>query len=346
MSSDIQELVDPLKRLHERLRDRVVAACEEAADQPGREPLAQVHREGAEDTIYAIDRLVEGELLAGMEELAEESGPLVLIAEGLPDGSVVLPPGASPQESRWRLIVDPIDGSRGLMHQKRSAWILTGAAPDRGPATTLADLEIAVQTEIPLVKQHLSDAVWARKGGGVRGERYNRLNGERTPLQLAPSAASSPRHGFATVVRFFPGARELLGAIDDELFEAALGSPFDGRASCFEDQYISSGGQLYELMAGRDRLVIDVRPMALRKLSAGRYGEPCAHPYDLCTELAAREAGVVVTAVDGEQLRAPLDVRTPVNWVAFANTGLAMAIQPLLQEALRKRGLFEPQAQQ
>lgn len=344
MGSDIQHLVDPLRRLHERLRDRVVAACEEAAAQPGRERLAQVHREGAEDTIYAIDRLVEGELLAGMEELAEESGPLVLIAEGLPDGSVVLPPGASPQESRWRLIVDPIDGSRGLMHQKRSAWILTGAAPDRGPATTLADLEVAVQTEIPLVKQHLSDAVWARKGGGVRAERYDRLNGERTPLLLTPSAASSPRHGFATVVRFFPGARELLGAIDDELFEAVLGTPFDGRASCFEDQYISSGGQLYELMAGRDRFVIDVRPMALRTLSAGRYSEPCAHPYDLCTELAAREAGVVVTGVDGGQLRAPLDVRTPVSWVAYANRRLAEGVHPLLQEGLRKRGLWEPAA--
>ena len=146
------------------------------------------------------------------------------------------------------------------MHQKRSAWILTGAAPDRGSATTLADLEVAVQTEIPLVRQHLSDAVWALRGGGVRAERCNRLTGERTPLQLAPSAAASPRHGFATVVRFFPGARELLGGIDEELFEAVLGTPFDGRASCFEDQYISSGGQLYELMAGRDRFVIDVRP--------------------------------------------------------------------------------------
>ena len=340
MSSGIQELVDPLRRLHERLRDRVVAACEEAAAQPGREGLAQVHREGAEDTIYAIDRLVEEELMAGLEELAEEAGPLVLVAEGLPEGSVVLPPAASPQETRWRLIVDPIDGTRGLMHQKRSAWILTGAAPDLGPATTLADIEVAVQTEIPLVRQHLSDAVWAVRSGGVRAERFNRLTGERSPLRLAPSPSATPRHGFATVVRFFPGARDLLGAIDEELFEAVLGTPFDGRASCFEDQYVSSGGQLYELMAGRDRFVIDLRPMALRRLSAGRFSEPCAHPYDLCTELAAREAGVVVTGMDGGQLRSPLDLRTPVDWAAYANIRLAELVHPLLQEALRKRGLW------
>ena len=38
---------------------------------------------------------------------------------------------------RWRVIVDPIDGTRGLMYQKRSAWILTGVAPNRGPGTSL-----------------------------------------------------------------------------------------------------------------------------------------------------------------------------------------------------------------
>ena len=42
------------------------------------------------------------------------------------------------------------------MYQKRPAWILTGVAPGPGPST-LADIELAVQTEIPLVKQHLCD---------------------------------------------------------------------------------------------------------------------------------------------------------------------------------------------
>ena len=35
-----------------------------------------------------------------------------------------------------------------------------------GPCT-LADIELAVQTEIPLVKQHLSDELWAVRGQGA-----------------------------------------------------------------------------------------------------------------------------------------------------------------------------------
>ena len=36
------------------------------------------------------------------------------------------------------------------MYQKRSAWILTGVAPNRGPETSLQDIVLAMQTEIPL----------------------------------------------------------------------------------------------------------------------------------------------------------------------------------------------------
>src|SRR5439155_1270609 len=95
--------------------------------------------------------------------LAREE-PLCLVAEGLPGDSVVLPPDARETDCRWRLLVDPIDGTRGLMYQKRSAWILTGVAPNRGTATRLRDIVLAVQTEIPLVKQHLSDQLWALRG--------------------------------------------------------------------------------------------------------------------------------------------------------------------------------------
>jgi len=38
------------------------------------------------------------------------------------------------------------------MYQKRSGWILTGVAPNGGPDTNLSDIELAIQTEIPVVK--------------------------------------------------------------------------------------------------------------------------------------------------------------------------------------------------
>ena len=67
------------------------------------------------------------------------------------------------------------------MYQKRPAWILTGVARGPGPCT-LADIELAVQTEIPLVKQHLSDELWAVRGQGASAVRVNRLTGDsRSP---------------------------------------------------------------------------------------------------------------------------------------------------------------------
>jgi hypothetical protein len=233
--------------------------------------------------------------------------------------------------------VDPIDGTRGLMYQKRPAWILTGVASGPGPRT-LADIELAVQTEIPLVKQHLCDEVWAVRGEGASALRVNRLTGESLPLALRPSTATTIEHGFATISRFFPGSRGELAAIDDEVVEALLGPPLPGKAQSFEDQYISTGGQLYELMAGHDRFVADLRPLFERRRAGG--AALCCHPYDLCTELIAREVGVLVTNERGRPLAAPLDVSSDVSWIGYANPTLQALIGPHLQQALARRGLF------
>ncbi len=335
--AEIRDLLDSIRGLHECIRDAVVAACEQSA----LEELARVVEDAEGDTIFAVDRISEELLIEFFEREVAPSTPLVLIAEGLPGGQVMLPRGAAETEAVWRIIVDPIDGTRGVMYQKRSAWILTGVAPNRGPATGLQDIELAVQTEIPLVKQHLSDVVWARRGQGVQAERFNRLTGERQSLPLHPSRANTIAHGCAMLARFFPGAREELAAIDEEIVTGALGPVQYGKAHCFEDQYICTGGQFYELMAGHDRFVADLRPLmekilARRGLTLGL----CCHPYDLCTELIARELGIIVTDPNGEPLAAPLTVDADVAWVGYANAHIRAQIEPLLQGALRKRGLL------
>jgi hypothetical protein len=95
------------------------------------------------------------------------------------------------------------------MYQKRPGWILTGVAPGPGPST-LADIELAVQTEIPLVKQHLSDELWAVRGQRRVRDPLQSLTGESAAWSLQPSTATTIAHGFATIARFFPGiARNL-----------------------------------------------------------------------------------------------------------------------------------------
>ena len=263
MIRDRERLLEQLRDLHSAIQRAVVASAERAA--PG--ALAEVVADdGDDDTIYALDRISEEYLVDWFEREVAPERPLLLVAEGLPDsgfgpGMLPLPRGISADEAELRILIDPIDGTRGLMFQKRSAWILTGVAPNRSPATHLRDIELALQTEIPLVKQHLADTLWAIRGEGFWAERYNRVTGERTPLALHPDMTTSIAHHFATVARFVPGARVELSAIDEEVMRAALGSVEAGKSQSFEDQYISSGGQLYGLIAGHDAFVADVRPL-------------------------------------------------------------------------------------
>jgi fructose-1,6-bisphosphatase/inositol monophosphatase family enzyme len=335
--SNPELLLPSLKHLHETIRQTVVDACERMS----LESVASIAREEEGDTIYAVDYLTEDLLIDFFAREIASTTPIVLIAEGLPAGKLVLPRGTSEEVAVWRIIVDPIDGTRGLMYQKRSAWILTGVAPNRGPDTNLSDIELAIQTEIPLVKQHLSDCAWAIRGKGAHTEQFNRLTKETTDLTLQPSGARSIAHGYAEIARFFPGAREELAAIDEEVVFGALGPVLPGKAHCFEDQYACSGGQLYELMSGHDRFIADLRPLMEKTLA--QRSVPlgiCAHPYDLCTELIACEAGVIVTNVRGERLMAPLNVHADVAWAGYANEHIRTQIEPLLLAALERRGLL------
>jgi fructose-1,6-bisphosphatase/inositol monophosphatase family enzyme len=335
--SAVHDLLSPLRELHEEVSRAVVDACERAS----LEQLSRIAAEEEGDTIYAIDRVSEDTLVEFFAREVAPRSPLVLVAEGIEGGRIVLPRGTPEEDARWRIIVDPIDGTRALMYQKRSGWVLTGVAPNRGAATSLGDIELAIQTEIPLIKQHLFDVMWAERGQGAHAERVNRLTGTRTPLALKPSGAHTIAHGFAMIARFFPGAREELAAIDEEIVFAALGPPQPGKAHLFEDQYISSGGQLYELMAGHDRFVADLRPLMDRHLArGGKALGICCHPYDLATASIARELGVIVTDERGHPLDAPLAVEPDVAWVGYANAAIRAQVEPLLQQALARRGLL------
>jgi len=334
------DFTHPLLELVRGLHRRVRATVLEGFDRQGT-ALAEVAEDGAGDTLYGVDKLGERSLIETLRTEADAVGGIVLLAEGLPEEGVALPEGRAPSACRYRMIVDPIDGTRGLMYQKRSAWVLTGVAPNLGDETRLSDVELAVQTEIPTAKQRMVDELWALRGSGARAERVDLTSGARSPLPLSPSRATGIEHGFASISRFFPGGRDVLAAIDDALVFAVAGTPGAGKAHCFEDQYASSGGQLYELAVGHDRFIADLRPLLAPVLAdRGLPGGLCCHPYDVCTALIAEEAGVVVRDPRGGPLDVPLDLVTDVAWVGYANAELARRLEPVLLEVLERHGLL------
>ena len=328
MARRLERLLALQREIRSAVRARMLAQSSDV--------LSRGVRDDRGDTIFAIDVAAEDVLLPFCEAWGRDE-PFVLIAEGLePDTGLVFGrPGSS--GPAFRLIVDPIDGSRGLMFDKRSAWCLAAIAPDRGPGTGLRDLELAVMTELPTTRQATSDVLWAERDGATHGRRELLDGGASRELVVAPSQRADFLHGFATVANYFPGGKDLTSRFEEELIRRERGGWNPDKAEVYTDQYISSGGALAELALGRDRFVLDIRPLVHRAL--GVASSLCGRPYDLCTALVAQRAGCVVTAPDGSPLDAPLDVTTNLGFAGYANPALAARVQPIVDALLVEFGL-------
>ncbi len=291
----------------------------------------------AADTIYGIDIIAETALLNFLEAHQHEAPAFVLTGEFETDGALTFGNG----RPQFRVLLDPIDGTRLLMHKKSSGWILTGIAPERGAATRLADIFFALQTELPPPKQTFGDTLWASQFSPAHGERENLLTAVATPLLLGGDAADDLRHGFISFVNLFPRGKQLLAKLEEEfLYSPAVAGAAADDLPIFADQHLSTGGQLYALMTGQMRFVADFRPL-LNQHWRPRH-EPtllCAHPYDLATALIAQKAGVSLFDQLGSSLDGPTEPTDEIGWIGFSNAKLAARYLPALLEILERNNL-------
>ena len=329
-----------LASLGEDVRARLIATRDAAGHGAMAQPAAQ---EGG-DTIFAIDRAVEPVIEQAIARWPEACRPLLLVAEGLGvDGRRRFDDGDPTAPLRYRLLCDPIDGTRNIMYDKRSAWFLAAVAPERGEATSLSDAIASILLELPPSKQTLADTFIACGGHApLVAHRVDLRTGARVPLAVRPSRATELRNGFAQVSNFFPGTKQLAAALMERIAQRTLGEVRPGEASVFDDQYITTGGQMVELMLGRDRFCCDLRPLLYRIVSqqTGKAvrGVEC-HPYDVAGAPVARRAGVVLTDGFGRALDARFDVHAPVHWCGYANESLRAAIEPVIVEWLGEHGV-------
>jgi hypothetical protein len=140
------------------------------------------------------------------------------------------------------------------------------------------------------------------------------------------------------VSNFFPGTKVLASELMERIAEASIGPADFSGASVFDDQYISTGGQFYEMIVGHDRFNCDLRPLLYCCLPSRPRGL-AAHPYDCCTMLIVEEAGVIVTDGLGNPLDGPLDCVTGLSWATFANATLRHHIEPIIIDFFRARGV-------
>jgi fructose-1,6-bisphosphatase/inositol monophosphatase family enzyme len=292
---DLAALADALAGVGRLVRDAVLATAPSPSDRD------VVRREGGDD-IFGLDVRADEVLRRGFEHIGER-WPGRLVMEGFDE-----PLAVGNRDGPWVFVADPIDGTRPWLAGKRSAWVLVGGGRS---ALTLEDLEVGAAVELPTRRARYGLVASAVRGAGVRAHDDD-LAGERSPreVELRPRAGADLRRAYVTIARVSPGTKEVLGRFEDALL---------GGLETYDDQYLSSGGQLMGLATGADAAVLDPRPLAGAHL--------VAHPYDLAAVVVAREAGVVVEALPPGPLRVPLAPTTPVAWAGYANVGVAGALR-------------------
>jgi len=231
-----------------------------------------------------------------------------------------------------RIVIDPIDGTRNLMTDLRSAWTVVGLAGAGAEQPTMKDVELGIVSEIPDSRAARYRVFAAERGRGCQfAERaLDDPSAAFVPWQV--DADDRADFGYFVFFGYSPDLRPFVTQRAARFFEALASEESADTRHCFDDQYISSGGLLALLTLGSHRLVVE-----LRALIAEREGRPfvSAKPYDIAgAVLCAQEAGCVVTKLDGSALDFPLDVVTGVDFVGFANAATAERLRPHLRHAL------------
>lgn len=290
------------------------------------------------DIIYQIDVEAEEEIIAILSAKGAEFGGIKLIAEGIGENDLSYYPEDC-QNPSITIICDPIDGSRGLMYGKRSAFFL--AAAGAGNAASMKDMNISVMVELPVPKQGEFDMLWAERGKGVHARRYNR-EFQSEEITLKPSDANSVEGGFMSFARFCYPGKDLISRIEETFLDRLFKDRKEKYLPVFEDQYISTGGQMYELICGHDLFTADFRASMYKYFASinKKEGQIC-HPYDMAGLLIAEEAGVLITDVRGKSFDCPLSTDNNVDWIGFANRDIREQCESLLQSILREENILQ-----
>ena len=330
-----QRLEELGRRVRRAGRHAMQTALERAGPGAASRPVGQ----GAGDATFELDRVTERVVEEWLWEVAAD-GPLSLLTEDA--GWRHAGPGTGEPVSLQgfdhggpRIAIDPVDGTRHLMADLRSAWTVIGLAAPGAEVPRLSDVIWGFVGELPDSRARAWRSLTARRGQGCRSA-LRELEDD-TLLQEGELRANSDDradHGYFPFFAFHPDLRTEVARLAANFFARLLDEEGAELAHCYDDQYISSGGQLVLTAMGTYRMVVEARALLAQR--RGRPTQVCK-PYDVCgAVLCAREAGCVVLGLDGEELDVPLDVSTPVCFAAFANEGTYRRLWRHLQAALRE----------
>lgn len=315
------------------LQMRILDHLLEARGNIGSPAMAMVADVTAADTIYAVDKLIEDRIVEWLATEWPARWPVQLMMEGLENhGDVTFPRGTPVADTVLKLMIDPIDGTREIMWDRRSGWALAGIAPQRGPENRIGDLQVAAMTELPTTRAWRADQLSAVRGGKLVAEAIDLFSRKQTAFQPQPFPGTDLHHGFSGLAAPFPGSKQTVGAILENLLARLEPGEAPNTLPIFDDQYLCTGGLFADLATGKLRFYGDLRPEVFAHLNTP--ATLCAHPYDVCTALIVEAAGGIIRGLHGP-LDGPLDTTSAITWIGYANAELAARIHPALEQSVQ-----------
>lgn len=328
----------PLFELSRELRAAARGALVAAVDEGALGALGRAHSMGAGDVTYGIDVPTEA-VLDRWLALVGRHEPLSLLTEDSgwrhrgPDGRGGVRELADFDHGGPRVVVDPIDGTRNLMADVRSAWSVIAIAPPGPNEPRMSEVEGGLLSEIPDSRGAWARVFRATSDGRVRLTLTDVEGAQiRTDGIWQCDGDGRADNGYFPFFRYSPDLRPAIARIEADFFARIEELEGAEIRTCYDDQYISNGGQLALVTLGTYRMIAD-----LRAYLANRRGRPTltCKPYDCAGAiLVARAAGCIVTDAGGGELDFPLDVSTPVSFVAWTNAATRARLEPHLNAVL------------
>lgn len=328
---ELHDMQEYILKLHFKIHIAVRNMIKEQKSQYN----SDIITEGYGDVSYAVDSKSETIIDKYFTDNPPKGGAVV-ICEGL--GVRIYPETKTKETALWRILIDPLDGTRHIMYDNRSAWILTGVAPNKGEGTSLKDIIVALQTEVPISIQEKSIVLTAIKNHGTDCSIWNIEKNIclEKDLLLQPSSSRQLDNGFVVFTNFFPGTKQIISLLEENVLNRIVGEPDEGSPLIFSEQYISNAGQLFMLMTGRYRVCIDIRAdLIYMQKRMNKHLPLCPHPYDLSAALIAQEAGIILLDSKGMTIDYPMDLNTNCCWIGYANQGLFDLMHPVLVEEMK-----------
>jgi hypothetical protein len=335
--ADFERWQARLFRLCDELRAVTRGALLEAEARGSLEALARPHGMGRGDVTFGLDLPSEARIEGWQRALAREQ-PLSVLTEDAgwrhlgPDGKGGERTLDGFDHGGPRIAIDPVDGTRNLMADLRSAWTVVAFAPPGPAQPRMAECTGGIVSEIPGT---LAGRFRRLFSDGTRcwSELWDLESGERLrATELRADQDDRPDHGYFPFFRYEAAQRPAIARLEAAFFARLARHEGAETRSIYDDQYISSAGQLVLLALGRYRMVVDPRELVGRRFQAPGV---TSKPYDLAgAVVCARAAGALVTAAEGGPLDFPIDATTPVGFAGYANERTRERLEPHWQATL------------